>query len=354
VNEIPKPIPAPKNTVHGMGRMLQAGIRELCMRCWTISLLAIAVATFAAAQPQASPNHGGGATSLGESANLPVAKIGRDDLIGITVYDAPELTRTVRVDSDGDIRLPMLRSHIKSAGLYPDQLENSITRALVDEKVMVDPIVTVSVVEYRSRPITVAGAVRSPVTFQATGKVTLLDAISQAGGLTENAGPEILVSRSVASANDTSIALTERILVHALLNAEDPASNLKLEGGEDIRVPEAGRVFVVGNVKKPGVFSITDGSESSVLKALALSEGLDNYSGGTAYIYRIDGSNGHKIEIPIEVKKILARKTPDVPLYANDMLYVPNSKGLKASAQALAIAVGTGVGIASIAVLATR
>jgi polysaccharide export outer membrane protein len=319
-----------------------------------ISLLTIAVATSVLAQQQTAPDRvGAGATSFSESSNLPVEKIGPDDLVGITVYDAPELTRTVRVDADGDIRLPMVQQHIKAAGLRPAELEKVISTVLIQENVLVDPIVTVSVVEYRSWSITVAGAVRTPVTFQATGTVTLLEAITRAGGLAENAGSEILVSHPPSSTNDQSTTLTERIPAHALLSANDPASNLLLEAGDTIRVPEAGRFFVVGNVKHPGMFSITDGSESSVLKALALSDGLDTYTGRIAYIYRIDGS-GRKNEIPIEVKKILARKSPDVPLYANDMLYVPNSIGLRAGAKALEITLGAGIALTSIMLYATR
>jgi polysaccharide export outer membrane protein len=337
-----------------MYRMPQASIRESFMRCLTISLLAIAVASSVSAQQQAAPDRmGAGATSFSEGSNLPVEKIGPDDLVGIAVYDAPELTRTVRVDAGGDISLPMVQQHIKAAGLYPAELEKAISTVLIQENVLVDPVVTVSVVEYRSRPITVVGAVRNPVTFQATGTVTLLEAITRAGGLAENAGPEILVSHPPSSTDDKSITLTERIPARALLSVEDLASNLKLEGGDIIRVPEAGRVFVVGNVKKPGMFTITDGSESSVLKALALSDGLDTYTGRIAYIYRIDGS-GRKNEIPIEVKKILARKSPDVPLYANDMLYIPNSAGLRVSAKALEIALGTGLGVATLLLLYAR
>jgi polysaccharide export outer membrane protein len=324
------------------------------MRCVTISLLAIAVATSVSAQPQAAPARmGAGATSFSEGSNLPVEKIGPDDLVGITVYDSPELTRTVRVDAGGDIRLPMVQQHIKAAGLDPAELEKAIATALIQDNVLVDPIVTASIVEYRSRSITVAGAVRTPVTFQATGTVTLLEAITRAGGLTENAGSEILVSHPPSSTNDQTITLTERIPAHALLSADDPASNDLLEAGDTVRVPEAGRFFVVGNVKHPGMFSISDGSESSVLKALALSEGLDTYTGRIAYIYRIDGS-GRKNEIPIEVKKILARKSPDVPLYANDMLYIPNSIGMRASAKALEIALGTGLGVATLLLLYAR
>lgn len=324
------------------------------MRCLTILLLAIAVTSSASAQQQdTSSRAGSGATNFSDSSNLPVGKLGRDDLIGITVYDSPELTRTVRVDSEGNIRLPMVQQHIKAAGLYPSELEKAVTTVLVEENVLVDPIVTVSVVEYRSRPITVTGAVKTPLTFQATGTVTLLEAISRAGGLADNAGSEILVSHSPPGTNDKSVTLTERIPARALFNTENHALNLELQGGEDIRVPESGRFFVAGNVKHPGVFPITDGSQSSVLRALALSEGLESFSGHTAYIYRIEG-NGSKNEIPIDVKKIVARKSPDVPLYANDMLYVPNKAGLQASAKVLAIAAGTGLGVAALILYTTR
>jgi polysaccharide export outer membrane protein len=336
-----------------MDRVPQAGIRELFMRCLTILLVAIA-ASFASAQQQDTSSHAGsGATTFSDSSNLPVGKLGRDDLIGITVYDSPELTRTVRVDSEGNIRLPMVQQHIKAAGLYPSELEKAVTTVLVEENVLVDPIVTVSVVEYRSRPITVTGAVKTPLTFQATGTVTLLEAISRAGGLADNAGSEILVSHPAPGTNDKSVILTERIPARALFNTENPSFNLELEGGENIRVPEAGRIFVAGNVKHPGVFPITDGSDSSVLKALALSEGLESFSGHTAYIYRIEG-NGSKNEIPIDVKKIVARKSPDVPLYANDMLYIPNRAGMQASAKALLIVSGIGLGVATLMVYATR
>jgi polysaccharide export outer membrane protein len=275
-----------------------------------------------------------------------VEKIGNDDLVGITVYDAPELTRTVRVGSDGTIRLPMLRQHIPAAGLYPAELETAITAALTDGNVLVDPIVTVSVVEYRSRPISVSGAVKKPVTFQSTGSVTLLDALAQADGLADNAGAEILVSKNSSAADGKSAMLIQRIPVKGLMGAEDPALNLHLEGGEDIRVPEAGKVFVLGRVKKAGAFFITDGSESSVMKALALSGGLDTFPSHSAYIYRVEGGSGGRNEIPVDLKKIMDRKSPDVALMANDILYVPDATGARASLKVLetTLAIGAGLG----------
>jgi polysaccharide export outer membrane protein len=321
------------------------------MRCLAISLLAIFVACTATAQQQATANHGGGGvTSFSDGSNLPAEKIGPNDLIGLAVHNEPDLTRTVRVGADGDIRLPMLMNHIHAAGLYPDQLETAIAKALTDEEVVMDPIVTVSVVEYRSRPISVSGAVKRPVTFQASGNVTLLDAIAQAEGLADNAGGEILVSKKSSATNGNATMLVKRIPVHGLIDGEDPALNLTLNGGEDIRVPEAGRVFVLGRVKKAGSFFITDGSESSVLKALALSEGLDTFPSTKAYIYRVEGGSGGRNEIPIELKKILNRKSPDVPLMANDILYVPDATGARASLKVLetTIGIGAALGAASI------
>lgn len=278
-----------------------------------------------------------------ESTNLPLQKLGADDLVGISVYDAPELTRTVRVSSDGAIRLPMLRQRILIAGLLPAEVETSIAEALTREGIMVDPIVTVSIVESRSRPISVAGAVRQPVTFQASGVVTLFDALNRAGGLSAEAGPEILVSRTQPGPDGNSISLTQRITVQGLIDEANPELNVRLFGGEQIRVPDAGKVYVVGNVKRPGAFAIRDASETTVLKALALAEGLTPYAGQRAFIYRLEGGSGGRNEIPVELHKILQRKSPDVPLLANDVLYITDRTGRRALARALEI-VGGGVG----------
>src|ERR1039457_7261109 len=97
-----------------------------------------------------------------QGANLPAQPIGANDLIAVSVYDAPELTRTVRVSADGFIRLPMLKQRVKAQGLMPGDLESAIAKALQDEQIIVDPFVTVTVAEYNRHPISVAGAVRQP------------------------------------------------------------------------------------------------------------------------------------------------------------------------------------------------
>lgn len=269
-------------------------------------------------------------------ANLPAQKIGPNDLLAISVYDAPELTRTVRVGADGMIRLPMLKQRIGVEGLMPGEIEAAVAGALKAEQLLVDPFVTVTVAEYHSRPISVMGAVKKPVTFQAIGPVTLLEALARAEGLTPDAGPEVLVSRAQPGPDGYPAALVQRIAVKTLIDAADPEVNVQLRGGEEIRVPEAGKVYVVGNVKKPGGFPVNDNTETTVLKALAMSEGLLPFAAKQAYIYRREaGPGGAKNEIPIELKQIMDRKAPDVPLLANDILYIPDRSGRRAGFSAL-------------------
>jgi len=284
------------------------------------------------------------------TSNLPLQKMGIDDLIGITVYDSPELTRTVRVAADGTIRLPMVKARIPVAGLLPSDVETVIAAQLTKEEVLVDPIVTVSVVESRSRPIVVSGAVKKPITFQASSQTSLLDALARAEGLDTDCGPEILVSKVQTGPDGKTSTLTRRISVKALIDAADPELNLQLQGGEQIRVPEAGRVYVVGNVRKPGAFVIHDASETSVLRVLALSEGLEKFAAKEAYIYRREQGPAGKNEIPIELEKIMQRKAPDVPLQANDVLYIPDNKNSRSFARIMesVAAIGGGAAIASI------
>jgi polysaccharide export outer membrane protein len=179
--------------------------------------------------------------------------------------------------------------------------------------------------------------------------VTLLEAVTKAGGLAPDAGPEILVSRAQSAADGTVTALVQRVLVKGLIDAADPALNLTLIGGEEIRVPEVGRVYVIGNVKKPGAFAVQDGVESTVLKMLALSEGLMPYAAKDAYIYRRE-ANGSKNEIEIPLGKIMERMAPDAPLLANDILYVPDNKGRRMTVGAIerVLAFGAGAGTALI------
>src|ERR1035438_4082076 len=198
-------------------------------------LLSVLLLTACASAQTPNPNRAISVPELG--ANLPAQPVGPNDLIAVSVYDAPELSRTVRISNDGFLRLPMLQQRIKAVGSYPAELEAAIAKALLEEQILVDPFVTVTIAEYHSRPISVAGAVKMPLVFQAEGPTTLLEAIARAQGLREDAGRDILVSQSQPGADGTPVVLTRRINVRGLIDDADPALNVKLTGGAEVRVP---------------------------------------------------------------------------------------------------------------------
>jgi polysaccharide export outer membrane protein len=308
-------------------------------------------AAAALAQQQQQPTRA--ATIPEQGANLPAQAVGPNDLIAVSVYDAPELSRTIRIGADGMIRLPMLKRLIKAEGLFPAELETAIAQALREEQILVDPFVTVTIAEYHSRPISVSGAVKMPLVFQAEGPVSLLDAIARAQGLSDNAGSEVLVSQTQPGPNGTTTLLTRRIAVRTLINEADPAVNIKLTGGEEIRVPEVAKIYVVGNVKKPGAYPVQGGSDTTVLQMLALSEGLDQFSNKNAFIYRRE-ANGTKNEIPVQLDKILQRKSPDVPLIGDDILYIPDNRGKRIGVKAIEAIVAAATGAGAYGLMAGR
>ena len=139
--------------------------------------------------------------------------------------------------------------------------------------------------------------------------------------------------------------LTTRVQVKALLDDADPAANLPLAGGEEVRVPAAGRVFVVGNVIRPGGFPMAPGG-TSLMQVLALAEGLTRFAANTAYIYRpVDG--GERQEIAVELRKIMDRKNADVQLEAGDILYIPDNRRGRMAANILDKVISFGAGTAS-------
>ncbi len=302
---------------------------------------------FAAALGAQTPNPRMASPAPSAEFNLPSQKVGPDDLLSVSVADCPELSRNFRVGADGTVPLPLLKERLKVAGKYPTEIEDEIAEALVNEQILVRPVVSVSVAEYRSVPVTVSGAVRHPITFQAVGEVTLLDALTKADGLAPDAGSEILVSETHPSENDGPPGLVQRIPIKGLIEESNPALNIRLHGGEEVRVPLAGRVYVIGNVKKSGAYPIQDSGDTTVLKVLALSEGLLPYSTNDAYIYRREAGKAGRDEIPIQLSQIMKRKAPDVSMQSDDILYVPDNKHRRMTVTTLEKIAGVGAATAS-------
>ena len=307
------------------------------------ALISIATVAQRLSSPQPGPAFPATPVAIG-GANLPFQPIGVSDLVHLTVDDSPELSQSFRVDKQGNLNLPLLRAPIHAEGVMPDALRDTIAATLRAQHLLVNPVVDVSVVEYRSRDVTIAGAVKTPITIQEIGNLRLLDALSQAGGLLPEAGPEVIVEQANGS--------VQRLSVRQLFDGYHPELNILIHAGAQIRVPQCERVYVVGNVKRPGAFPFQNLQDTTVLQLLALSGGLDSFTQNKAYIYRAAQDSPQKTEIEIPLRRILNRKAQDVKLAANDILYVPTNGKLKASASVLNHVTGMGNAAVSAAIWA--
>jgi polysaccharide export outer membrane protein len=256
------------------------------------------------------------------SPSLPLQKLGPGDLIQIQVFNFPEFSRSTRISANGTIQLPLVKDPIPVAGKLPAELERQIGDLLRGEELVLKPAVTVAVLDYGSRPVSVAGAVHQPLIFQAVGRVTLIDALIRAGGLTPEAGPEILVNRDGADGKPVN---TIHVNARLLYSEDGAALNMVLAGGEQIRVPLAGKIYVVGDVKTAGAFPVTDNTDTTVLKALSLAGGVGSFPSAEAYVIRRDEISGTKQRLKINLAAIVKQKSPDFPLLADDILYVPDN-----------------------------
>jgi polysaccharide export outer membrane protein len=297
---------------------------------------------------------------LAQASNLKQGEytIGSGDLLGIEVFDVPELSREVRVNDTGYISLPLMPSKVRATGLTPYQLQDKLAELLQTNGLVSTPEVTVSVKEQHSQPITVIGAVKNPMVVQAQHSTTLLQALSQAGGIAEDAGSTVIVTRAVPEVTNSAdpgdpppagAPQTYTINLADVLESGDGRFNIPLAGGDVVSVPRAGIIYVVGAVVKPGGFLLqNDLDRMTMLKMLSLAGGATNTAKvKNAVILRKNLSTGQRDQVPVDLSKVMHLKTPDVQLQANDILFVPDSNGLRALHRAgdVALSLTTGIGI---------
>jgi polysaccharide export outer membrane protein len=121
--------------------------------------------------------------------------IGNGDLISMEVFDVKELSRDVRVSQTGTIGIPLVPVRLHVSGLTEIQAEQKIAEVLEANGLVSHPEVSVTVRERKSKPITVVGAVQHPLVFQADRQVTLLELLAEAGGLSNDAGDQVIITR---------------------------------------------------------------------------------------------------------------------------------------------------------------
>ena len=273
------------------------------------------------------------------------------------------LVRCLNVDEIGDLPYPIdlrgdtnipLAGRVHAAGLTVPQYEAEVAKRLAEY--IQKPVVTVSVAEYRSQPISVLGQVGTPGVHQIRGRKTLFEAISEAGGLKQDAGNTIKITRQkeygpIPLANARPDASGEfsvaEIGIHDLMEARNPADNIAVKPNDVITVPKAELVYVIGSVKRSGGFVLSERAHMSILQALAMAEGLERTAAADkAKIIRQATESGTPLEIALNVKAILKGKAPDVQLTPNDILFIPNSAAKGAGYRAIDAIISAGTGAA--------
>ena len=338
------------------------------------SLIAAAAMLFmitagTAAARQTNPQHGtptatssGRPTSSSSNARSAGAvlvsgdedyRIGVHDLLEIQIENAPELSREFRVTASGSFLMPYV-GRVVAKNKTPEELTQFIIERLRGDYLK-DPKVTVKVKEFNSRSFFIQGAVRNPNVYQIEGKPSLLELLTLAGGLAENHGANAYIIRKIkqtpVSGSDQPGAADSS---GGTVKPDDPNApivdadkgpryelrsaningllkgrfeqDVTLEPGDIINIPETDLFFVAGEVNAPGSFPLKEGT--TIRQAISLAQGT-KFSAATnrGVIYRENPTTGKQEEVKVDISAVMSGKKPDVPLMANDIVIVPNSRG---------------------------
>jgi polysaccharide export outer membrane protein len=250
-------------------------------------------------------------------------KIGPKDLLEIRVIGHDDASTTVRVSEDGLIYMPYLKE-VQVAGFTKIQLERKLEELLA-EGYFQNPQVTIFIQEYKSNIVSIIGAVNSPGEYELIGRQTLMDIISKAGGPTGEEGKEIIVFRRLPDGSSTSLKVSR----DGLLDEGNPELNIPLQPGDVVNVPidRVVHIFVTGEVRNPGMLEVkkSDLPNFTLLKAIAQAGGFaERAAKGGVKIIRKD-EEGREQTIKVDAKDIEKGKKPDVQLFADDVVIVPES-----------------------------
>jgi len=289
-------------------------------------------------------------------------RIGPSDVISIQIEDAPELSQIFRVAADGSIVMAFL-------GRVTVQQKNAqeVTKMIADGlrgEYLQDPQVTVAVLQINSRTYFIQGAVRRPGIYQVEGQPSLLKLITIAGGLSENFGSTAFIIREAKSAPAATDVVADtngrseprearsaaqsitanirdripepdrnaqkakydllKVNINGLLRGNFD-QNIVVEPGDIVHIPPTDVFFVAGEVNSPGSLVLKDGT--TLRQAISLAQGTSfNAAADRGIIFREDATTGKRSEIKVDIAAIMNGKKEDIPILANDIIIVPNSR----------------------------
>ena len=285
----------------------------------------------AASAVSAKPSNGVSAPARG-SVTISVG-----DSVKVTVLGSGDADQQVRVDQDGNATLNFIGA-VHLGGLTTSEAQTLIAKKLNDGGFFNKPEVAVSAVEFGSQNISVLGEVQKPGVYQLVGSRRLFDVLSMAGGTTQKAGRIVSITHRENPEAPRSVLLSNDA-------GQSAQSNIEVYAGDTILVSRAGVVYVVGDVHKPSGVTMDNGTDMTVLQAIAMAEGTNSTAAlNKAKLIR-KTPNGPQ-ELPLALKDMLASKAPDVRLQAEDIIFVPNSVAKSATKRTLEAIIQSATGLA--------
>jgi polysaccharide export outer membrane protein len=239
--------------------------------------------------------------------------------IGLQVFEEPSLNVERQVDPEGMIALPLL-GDVRIGGLTQAEAQ-ALIRAELERTYLQRATVTVEIREYRSRQVSVLGAVRTPGSQFMSGNLRLFQAITAAGGLSEQHGKTIRVARRASNGLFDQLEVSiDDLLVNA-----DPMANIPLQTDDVVNVMSAQEVTVyfLGEVSQPGAVILSTRSPVTLLTAIARAGGLTDRASNRIVVKRRQGDVSQEIEA--HYQRLLAGEEPDIDLQEGDLIVVKES-----------------------------
>ena len=280
--------------------------------------------------------------------------LGPGDELRIQQPNADELDgKTVRLDDFGMVHLAVV-GRVELGGLTIEKAEVLLKEKL--SALLLDPHPILSIIEYRSQPVSVLGAVNNPGVIQLQGHRTLIEMISLAGGFKQDAGNTIQLTRRLeygglpggnAIVDKSGGVSSAQVNINSLISGRIPAANILILPQDIISIPQTDLIYVTGSVHKPGGFPIGMHPGISILQAVSLAEGLSSVAAPQrALVLRVRQDSTSKEEIPVDLRRMLAGKSKDLELQSGDILFVPDSTSKKVGYRAAEAALQAVIGVA--------
>lgn len=254
----------------------------------------------------------------GVPADFAQLKLAPGFLLSLNVLDDPDFVGAFRIDEQGDIAVPVLGT-LHVAGETVSEARVNIQKMLLENKILKDPQVDLSILEYSAPEVTIIGEVATPGKYPLLVPRKLVDVLAIAGGTTLLAGNEVQITRGSAD--------TEPVFVR-FSKATNPkeVEDVLVQPGDTVQVKRAGIVYVLGAVTRPGGYVMQEEGTLTVLQAISLANGTTlPASTGSVHLLRRN-PDGTEMDIALPLNKISHGKTADMQLHATDVLYVPTSK----------------------------